>query len=310
MNGETNLDHLARTLTEIMVSGESFRLWLDSGVRAIALDGQSEVSAFDPGRCVIGCQGPDWRHDLGALLGKLGQRHQLMMRDGLRRCLDFLKPEAAANDPSRANGRNGERLALTYLSLAREWKAAEVLVALDGLIHTKFPASQVVYASALLTWRMLADQDSAIDWRVVFLPGDDAARETRFKPSYSETLVSGMCLAQPRNAAGYLSWRPFVDYMDGLVRDLVGDNVHQFTRIARFCQEVALRVLPHVDGATLTPFEAVDHLVTGEASGIRSALARARAGAAQIRRALPSSAAGFAGRVSRPPPEAGSGHVH
>ncbi len=277
----TNLDFLAGSLARSFDTVDAFRIWLDAGVRTIVMDGQPEVSAFDPGRYIIGCQGPDWRHDLGVLLAKLDQRHRLMLREGLRRCIDFLKPEPAANDPSRGHGHNSERLALVYLSFARDWKTAEVLPALDALIHTKFPASNAVYASSLLTWRVLADQDSTTDWREVFLPFGDAGREPRFQPPYSAAIVAGMCLAQPRNAADYLDWPPLAHYRQHLVQNLSGAKIEEFLRVTQLRPRFGPRP------AALTPVDVAADLVNGQPSGLRRAWANARDAAPAARMPLP-----------------------
>jgi hypothetical protein len=276
MNSGTNLDFLARQLAESLRSVEDFRLWLDAGVRAIVFDGQPEMSAFDPGRFIIGCQGPNWRHDLSMLLAKLDQRHQLLFRGALRRCLESLRPEQRANDPSRNRGSNGERLALLYLAFAREWKASEVLLALDGLIRTKFPRSDAIYASSLLTWRMLADQDSEIDWRHVFLPFGDFHREPRFKLGHSATIVAGMCLAQPRRAAEYLEWPPFTRYRKLLVQDLSGEKITEYLRTTQLRSAFGGAEPGSADTRPLSDVGMADQLVEGAPSGIRPALTRAR----------------------------------
>jgi hypothetical protein len=301
---QSNLAHVAGQLMAAPASGDSFRLWLDAGVRAILLDGRSPTTAFDPGLLVIGYQSLDWRQDLRRLLALLDERHRMLACDGLRRCLDFLKPEPGADDPSRQGGRNGERLALLYLSLARDWKASETLASLDALIHTKFPASQAVYASALLTWRLMADQDSVTDWRQVFLPANDAAREPRFRPAYAETVASGMCLAQPRHRAVYVGWPPLAQYKDGLMRELVGPNILEFIRVAGFCQ--AQLEAASTDGRTreLTAYDAINHLVNGDHSGIVASLQHARDQAPMRRLALPRTPGESAERsLARPTPE-------
>ena len=79
--------------------------------------------------------------------------------------------------------------------MAREIKAPETLAKLVTLIHSKFPRSQAIYDAALLTWRIMADSNTQVDWHEEFCP--DGRLELRNRPQYSTLIAFGMCVARP-----------------------------------------------------------------------------------------------------------------
>lgn len=231
-----NVRFLCEQLQSKFVDATGFAQWLEAGVRSIVLDHTDPAEAFRPGAYIVG---HDWKGDLRATHDTLDQRSRGLLRAGLQQAMDLIASDRQANNPEANDGRNGEHLTLTYLSLARDWKCGEVLPCIDALIHTKFPLSRAVYTASLSTWRVLAAFDASTDWRSVFLPSGQPGDEPRFLLVYSVSIVLGMCAAQPRRTAEFLSgWRPFQQYLHTLSHNIELGMAPEFQKLMGAYSEI------------------------------------------------------------------------
>lgn len=222
---EKNLQFVAEVLVEKFSRAEEYFVWLNTGVRAIVLNGTHPAKAFDFARGIIGTDADSWQKDIVYLAEHLGQRLP-SFHFAIAECLRNIEPNPMSNDPSTNDGRNLESLVIALLSLARQLKVSSALQRIEGLIHTKLPNSQAVYDAALLTWRIMANYDSDTDWIEVFHRARHA--ELRYRNQYSSILAFGMCVARPGLTAKYLrNWSPLQHYLESLEADL--SNVSQTT---------------------------------------------------------------------------------
>jgi hypothetical protein len=235
-----NLKFLCEQLRAGLADANGFTRWLEAGARSIVFDHVDPAEAFQPGAYIIG---GEWKRDLRAVHDMLDQRSRGLLRAGLQQAVDLVASDRQANNPELNGGRNGEHLALTYLSLARDWKCGEVLPCLDALIHSRFPRSEAVYSASVLTWRVLAVFDTSTDWRDVFLPGGHAREEPRFVPVHSVMIVLGMCAAQPRRTAEFLAdWPPFQQYLRTLSQSIDRGMADEYTKLMAAYREIRPRI--------------------------------------------------------------------
>jgi hypothetical protein len=216
---ETNLKFIVDQLVSKGLDAGGYKNWLSAGTNAIVMEAADPAEAFTPGAYVIGANADTWKQDIAFIYRQLPSGQQAHFRSGFQSCVALLNPDRDGNDPSRNNSKNSERLALDYFSMARDMRIAEVLDKIEGLIEVKFPKSQAVYDSALLTWRVMADWDTETDWRNIFFPS--YREEPRFRLQYSPIVAFGMCVAQPSRIREFLYyWRPLQHYVSQLAEEL------------------------------------------------------------------------------------------
>jgi len=229
---EQNLKYVSAQLSQHFTNEGDYATWLDAGVRAIVLDGGTEDTAFRFAEYIVGTEVGAWKKDIGFIYRGLPHKHQAYFRAGLAKCIDAITPEVEANDPARNSGKNLERLAITYLSMARDIKAPETLGTLVTLIQSKFPCSQAVYDSALLAWRVMADSNTQVDWHNEFCPEPKDRIEVRYRPQYSTLIAFGMCVARPDKSHYFLyQWHPLQRYMVGLGENPTAENIEKLHAI-------------------------------------------------------------------------------
>jgi hypothetical protein len=224
-----NLQFVAEILAEKLTRPEDYFVWLNSGVRAIVLNGTHPAKAFDYARGILGADADAWQKDVVYLAGYLGDRLP-SFHFAIAECLRAVEPDQSANDPSKNDGKNLESLAIALLSLARQLKVSSALQRIEGLIHTKLANSQAVYDAALLTWRIMADYDGETDWIAVFHRATPA--ELRYRNQYSSVLAFGMCVARPSQSEKYLRhWSPLQNYLESLEAEASEKSLVTSTRL-------------------------------------------------------------------------------
>lgn len=205
-----------QSIADLLAETGKYYEWLDSGVRAIIIGNTRESLAFSPGEYIIGATLGNWKKDIGEVLRKLPAGQKPKIDEAILSCLTQVDADTHANAPLR---NKSEQLALAYLSLAREIKSGLCTKAIPTLIQTKFPRSQAVYDSALLTWRVLADYDIKTDWTSVFRANNQNNLDVdiRYREQYSPLIAFGMCASQPSKAEYYLSeWPALQSYLKNL----------------------------------------------------------------------------------------------
>lgn len=229
---EQNLKYVSTQLSQHFTNEVDYAKWLDAGVRAIVLDGDTEDTAFRFAEYIIGTEIGAWKKDVGFIYRALSSKHQTYFRAGLASCIDTITPEIDANDPARNNGKNLERLAITYLSMARAIKAPEVLGMLVTLMQSKFPRSQAIYDATLLTWRVMADSNTQVDWYDEFCPDSSDRIELRYRSQYSTLIAFGMCVARPDKTVHFLyCWSPLRRYIVQLWEEPSPEHLEKLTTI-------------------------------------------------------------------------------
>jgi hypothetical protein len=239
---EQNLKYVSTQLSQHFTNEGDYATWLDAGMRAIVLDGDTEDTAFRFAEYIIGTEIGAWKKDVGFIYRELPSKHQTYFRAGLAKCIDTIMPEIDANDPARNSGKNLERLAITYLSMAREIKAPEVLGMLVTLIQSKFPRSQAIYDAALLTWRVMADSNTQVDWYDEFCPESSNRIELRYRSQYSTLIAFGMCVARPDKTIHFLyCWPPLRHYIVQLWEEPSPEHLEKLSTIFRAYAQLELR---------------------------------------------------------------------
>ena len=286
---EENLKYAAMQLAQNFASESEYSTWLDAGVRAIVLDGDTEDTAFRFAEYIIGTEVGGWKKDLSFIYRSLPAKHQTYFRAGLAKCLDTVNPELEANDPSRNGGKNPERLAITYLSIAREIKVPEVLGTLPTLFQTKFPRSQAIYDASLLTWRIMADSSSLVDWHDEFCPTD--RQELRYRPSYSTLIAFGMCVARPHQANYFLhEWEPLEHYITQLGEETSPENIDKIRSILEAFSMISAYIRGQEMTRLYSPAKMVLDINSGKPRSFSESLSLAGNLARNRRRPLPTTA--------------------
>lgn len=233
MSGK-NLKYVANKLSQNYLTGQDFFCWLNAGIRAIVLHGKPAATAFDFAQGIIGMEPDSWRNELCFIANQLGSKLP-HFQQGLAECIRQIEPDREANNPGRDRGRNTEKLALTFLAIARELKVAAILQLIPGLIQVKFPKSQAIYDASLLTWRIMASYDTVTNWIAVFC----RPMEFRYRPQYSSLLAFGMCVANPSKSAWYLrEWKMLRIYFELLTEDSSERNISLLRQLVDAIDEV------------------------------------------------------------------------
>ena len=257
---EKNLRFVAEILVEKFSRPEEFFIWLNSGMRAIILNGTQPAKAFEFARGIIGNDPDSWQKEVVYVAEQLGDRLP-SFHFAITECLRVIEPDPMANDPSTNNGQNLESLAIALLSLVRQLKVSSALKLIEGLIHTKLRHSQAVYDAALLTWRIMANHDSETDWISVFYRTKPA--ESRFRNQYSSILSFGMCVARPGQTEKFLrNWPPLQNYLESLEADASAES-----RVISEKIVVAIAAVLSEHGALNGKFFAKSDIYIAEVSG-------------------------------------------
>ena len=280
---DRNLKFVAEKLQRELVGADGYKQWLDSGARAVVLDGDSAETAFEYAGYIIDPE--QWRRDIGLIYQGLSNRQQPYFCAGLARCIDGISPSLESNDPSINRGRNSERLAIAFLSLAREIRARDALGVLPGLVQTKFPSSQSIYDSALLTWRLMADSHTQVDWHEVFCHVSKAKAELRYRQQYSPVIAFGMCLARPSDFEYFLyRWTPFQEYLVSLAEERDPESKRVLQALLKACKSIEDQGYALPGNKFLSPILLIKAISAGKAPNWQDTLSRAEGIARQEKR--------------------------